>query len=255
MVLFLCEVFEMRTGKFLTAEWRRLAMLNYEVDPAILSPLVPRGVELDTWNNRHFVSIVGFLFLKTRVLGLPIPFHQNFEEINLRFYVRRAGLDGWRRGVVFIKEIVPRWAIATVARVVYNENYVARRMSHRIDPDAGQIETIAPNGSVEYGWRDGESWHRIRAKTIGEAQPLISGSEEEFITEHYWGYAAQRDGGCVEYQVEHPRWRVWRTSEADFECDVERVYRRRFVECLSAKPSSAFVADGSAVVVRRGVKI
>jgi len=237
---------------FLTAEWRHLAMLNYEVDPAILSPLVPRGVELDIWNDRNFVSVVGFLFLNTRVLGLPIPFHQNFEEINLRFYVRRKADDGWRRGVVFVKEIVPRWAIATVARVVYNENYVARRMSHRVDLNDG---TIATNGLVEYSWRDGEAWHRVSAKTDDEARSLVAGSEEEFITEHYWGYAAQRDGGAVEYQVEHPRWRVWRTREAAFDCDVKRVYGHQFVECLSAKPSSAFVADGSEIVVRKGVKL
>ena len=242
----------MQTEEFLTAEWRSLAMLNYEVDPAILRPFVPRGAELDTWNDRHFVSVVGFLFLKTRVLGLPVPFHRDFEEINLRFYVRRRAEDGWRRGVVFIKEIVPRWAIAAVARVVYNENYVARRMRRRMDLDNG---TIALNGSVEYSWRDGGLWHHVRAKTAGEARPLAAGSEEEFITEHYWGYAAQRDGGCVEYRVEHPRWLVWRTSEADFECDVKRVYGSQFVECLSAKPASAFVADGSAVVVRNGLKI
>jgi uncharacterized protein YqjF (DUF2071 family) len=242
----------MQTGEFLTAEWRNLAMLNYEVDPAILLPYVPRGVELDTWKGRHFVSVVGFFFLNTRVLGLPVPFHSDFEEINLRFYVRRRAEDGWRRGVVFIKEIVPRWAIATVAQVIYNENYVARRMRRRIDMDNG---TISPNGSVEYSWRDGGLWHHVRAKTDGEARPLVTGSEEEFITEHYWGYAAQRDGGSVEYQVEHPRWRVWQTSEATFECDVKRVYGHQLVECLSAKPASAFVADGSAIVVRKGRRI
>src|SRR5262245_43214929 len=242
----------MQTEEFLTAEWRSLAMLNYEVDPAILRPFVPRGAELDMWNDRHFVSVVGFLFLKARVLGLPVPFHRNFEEINLRYYVRRRAEDGWRRGVVSIKEIVPRWAIATVARIIYNENYVARPMRHSIDVDNG---TIAQNGMVEYSWRDGGLWHHVRAKTDGEARPLAAGSEEEFITEHYWGYAGQRDGGSVEYQVEHPRWRVWRTSEAAFDCDVKRVYGHQFVECLSAKPSSAFVADGSAIVVRKGMRI
>src|SRR5215468_1398091 len=164
----------MRTREFLTAEWRRLAMLNYEIDPAALRPFVPRGVELDTWNNRHFVSVVGFLFLKTRVLGLPIPFHQDFEEINLRFYVRRRAEGGWRRGVAFIKEIAPRWAIAAVARVVYNENYVARRMRHRIDLDGG---TIAPNGSVEYSWRDGSSKARKRSSS-----PNISGVTPRSVT-------------------------------------------------------------------------
>jgi len=242
----------MRTGEFLRAEWRRLAMLNYEIDPAILRPFVPRGVELDAWNNRHFVSVVGFLFLKTRVLGLPIPFHQNFEEINLRFYVRRRAEDGWRRGVVFIKEIVPRWAIATVARVVYNENYAARRIRHRIDLDNG---TIAPNGSVEYSWRDYGSWHHFRAKTAGGAQPLVADSEEEFITEHYWGYSVQRDGSTIEYQVEHPRWRVWSCVDARVDCDALTVYGGPFVEALVGRPTSAFVADGSEVIVRRGRRL
>jgi uncharacterized protein YqjF (DUF2071 family) len=234
----------METGIFLTAEWRTLLMLNYAIDPATLQPLVPRGTELDQWQGRSYVSVVGFLFLRTRVLGLPIPFHRNFEEINLRFYVRRLGPEGWRRGVVFVKEIVPRRAIATVARVVYNENYVARPMRHRIE-----------RGVVEYEWRDGAAWNRIRATRAGEAQPLQMGSEAEFITEHYWGYAAQPGGGTVEYRVEHPPWRVWQAGDVEFQCDVEGVYGREFVGCLRARPVSAFVAEGSAIVVRRGARI
>src|SRR3954468_20670393 len=118
---------------FLAAEWRYLAMLNYQVDPAILHPHLPRGTELDIWNGRHYISLVGFRFLNTRVLGVPIPFHRNFEEVNLRFYVRRKGPEGWRRGVVFIAEIVPRFAIAAVARLFYNENYVALPTRHKLD--------------------------------------------------------------------------------------------------------------------------
>src|SRR5262245_20887686 len=114
----------MNNRDFLTADWRYLVMINYEVDPEILHPYIPGGTELDQWQGRTFVSVVGFLFLRTRVLGLTIPFHHNFEEVNLRFYVRRRAIEGWRRGVVFIREIVPRWAIAAVAREFYNENYV-----------------------------------------------------------------------------------------------------------------------------------
>src|SRR5205823_7666414 len=117
---------------FLAAEWRNLVLLNYEIDPAVLRPLIPVRTELDPYQGRHYVSLVGFLFLKTRVLGLPIPFHRNFEEINLRFYVRHQAADGWRRGVVFVREIVPRWAIAFVARGLYNEQYVAHPMHSRI---------------------------------------------------------------------------------------------------------------------------
>lgn len=237
-----------QAGEFLTAEWRFLAMLNYEIEPAVLQPHVPRGTELDSWQGKTFASVVGFLFLKTRVLGLPIPFHTDFEEVNLRFYVRRRGEEGWRRGVVFIKEIVPKTAIATMARLVYNENYVAMPMRHTIEQAATQL-------TVAYGWRLGNVWNELSVKTQGKAQPLVSGSEEEFITEHYWGYAAQKDGGCVEYRVEHPPWRVWSVAECELVCDVERLYGAPFIEPLQARPSSAFLAEGSPVAVRRGVRM
>jgi uncharacterized protein len=238
----------MQRRRFLTAEWRKLAMINYEIDPAVLLKYKPRGTELDDWQGKSFISIVGFLFQKTRVFGLPIPYHRNFEEVNLRFYVRYLGDAGWRRGVVFIKEIVPRQAIATSARLFYNENYAARRMKNRIDWDGSTF-------TVEYSWLELESWNRLKVKTTGEPQSLVPGSEEEFITEHYWGYSAQSDGGCLEYQVEHPPWRVWQVSDARFQCDIEQVYGRQFLEYLQAEPRSAFLAEGSPVTVRRGVRI
>jgi uncharacterized protein YqjF (DUF2071 family) len=118
---------------FLTAEWRDLVLLNYEVDPGLLVPYVPRGTELDYWNSKAFVSLVGFRFVNTKVFGVPIPLHSNFTEANLRFYVRRREQGEVRRGVVFIREIVPRPAIALVARTFYNENYVTLPMTHTIE--------------------------------------------------------------------------------------------------------------------------
>ncbi len=238
------------TSTFLTARWRYLAMLNYEVDPAILRSRVPAGTELDTWHGRTFVSVVGFRFLDTRVLGIPIPFHRNFDEVNLRFYVRREHLDGpdgpdrMRRGVVFIKEVVPRAAIAWVARNVYNENYVALPMRHHI---------ALPR--VSYEWNHAATWSRLAVTCSGEAFLPDEDSEEAFITEHYWGYALQQDGATLEYQVEHPRWNVWRSSTSSLDGDVDGLYGSELGSFLKGKPSSAFVADGSAVVVRKGVPI
>jgi uncharacterized protein YqjF (DUF2071 family) len=237
---------------FLTAEWRWLAMLNYEVEPAILESRVPRGTELDGWQGRTFVSMVGFRFLDTRVRGWAIPFHRNFEEVNLRFYVRRLGEDGWRRGVVFVREIVPRWAIATLARLVYGENYLALPMRHRQDLPQGEASI---RGLVEYGWQHKGRWNALSARIAGAARPPAPGSQEEFITEHYWGYAAQRDGGTVEYRVEHPPWPVWRASDCALDCDVAALYGPEFAPSLSGAPSSAFVAAGSPVIVRRGLPL
>ena len=231
-------------GKFLTAEWRSLAMLNYQVDAAILIPHVPAGTELDSFDGAVYISMVGFLFQRTRVLGAPIPGHQDFEEVNLRFYVRRRDQDRWKRGVVFLKEIVPKYAIAALARGLYNENYVSMPMRHRAD-----------GKRVEYGWRYLGNWNRLGVEIAGEPGLAAPDSLEEFITEHYWGYTRQRDGGCLEYRVEHVPWRLWQTSRAQLSCDAAELYGPEFALALAVAPGSAFLAEGSAVAVYRGVRI
>jgi uncharacterized protein YqjF (DUF2071 family) len=226
-------------------------MINYAVDPAILKPLVPPGTELDEFRGRTYVSMVGFLFLDTRLLGIPIPFHRHFEEVNLRFYVRRALPDGggWRRGAVFIREIVPKLAVAQIARLVYNEHYIALPMRHRLDlPPADVVR-------AEYGWKRGARWHSLHVEARGEPSEVADGSEEEFITEHYWGYTTQRDGGCLEYEVEHPRWKVWKATDYAFDCDIAAIYGETFRPFLSGPASSAFLADGSPVFLRNGVRL
>ena len=227
-------------------------MLNYEVDPALLARRAPSGTELDFWEGKTFVSMVGFLFLNTKVLSWTVPFHRDFAEVNLRFYVRRKGPEGWRRGVVFIKEIVPRWAIAAVARMVYNENYIALPMRHEVllPSNSSSLDEV-----VEYAWQFHGQWNRLRVKPSGEPQALVPGSQEEFIAEHYWGYVAQRDGGCVEYQVEHLPWRVWRATESSLECDIAALYGKEFVGSMSTQPSSAFVAEGSPIIVNKGTRL
>lgn len=237
---------------FLTAEWRYLAMLNFEIEPAVLRPLVPGGTELDAHEGRTLVSVVGFRFLQTRVRGLALPWHRHFDEVNLRFYVRRAAPEGWRRAVVFVRELVPRRAIAWVARALYNEPYRAVPMRHEVDM-AG-AETGGP-GRVRYEWRHAGRWHALEATTTGTPALPAAGSEAEFVTEHYWGYTAQRDGGCKEYRVTHPRWPVWAVTRAGLDCDVARLYGPPFVEALSAPPRSAFVAAGSAVAVYPGRRV
>src|SRR4051812_37339218 len=121
------------TNTFLKAEWRKLAMINYAVDKKLLEPYLPRHTELDYWNNTCYVSLVGFMFLNTRIKGVKVPFHINFEEVNLRFYVRYKEAEIWKRGVVFIQEIVPLPALTFVANTIYQEHYQTRPMKHRWD--------------------------------------------------------------------------------------------------------------------------
>lgn len=224
-------------------------MLNYLVDPGVLAGRVPRGTELDTFEGRTFISIVGFRFLDTRVLGIPVPWHRNFEEINLRFYVRRETGSETRRGVVFIKEIVPRPMIALIARRLYNENYVSMPMTHFDEVGLRKEPRVA------YSFRHSTRMNRVEVRACGAPYLPEETSEEAFITEHYWGYARQRDGSTLEYEVRHLRWNVWRTSEARFDAEAGEIYGPELGRVLSAPPHSGFLADGSAVAVYRGTPL
>lgn len=235
---------------FLTARWEDLVLLNFECPAEILAPLCPVGTELDSWQGRHLVSLVGFHFVDTRLKGIPIPGHRNFAEVNLRFYVRRNVPDeAPRRGVVFVREVVPRHAISWTARLLYNEPYATAQMTRDVslDPLSG--------GALRYGWAiDGER-HELRAEVQGAAHTLVPGSEAEFITEHYWGYTRQRDGGTIEYRVSHPAWQVWE-GQGEYESSpAAMLYGSAFSEVLSATPHSCFVAVGSGVEVFPGVRV
>jgi hypothetical protein len=244
---------------FLTAEWRYLVMLNYTAsrDTVLaLQELTPPGTELDSWNGKTLISIVGFLFLNTRLLKIPVPFHRNFEEVNLRFYVRRRHASEWRRGVVFVREIVPLRAVAALARLCYGEKYVATPMRHRVVPTADPSSPrLMEPGSANYQWIHRDRHCSVSANFSGTPQLPPPGSEEEFITEHYWGYSSRARRPSLEYEVEHPRWRVWSALDPVLDCDPKTLYGPRFEATLSAPLSSAFVAEGSPVSVRWGTPV
>jgi uncharacterized protein len=237
---------------FLTTTWRDLAMLNYAVEPALLKPYLPLGVELDDWNRQAYLSIVGTLFLDTRIFGLPIPFHRDFEEVNLRFYVRRKVAGAWRRGVVFIKELVPLPAVAHVARACYGENYFAVPMGHGRPPDS----PAHSSPTICYWWRTKNRVNRI--ELIGHAEPMhpvALGTIEHFIAQRYWGYCGSPHRRTIEYHVEHAPWNTCRPAKATLDCDIAATYGQQFVDTLKSPPASAFIADGSLVRIYRPLRL
>ncbi|MCC6582043.1 MAG: DUF2071 domain-containing protein [Phycisphaeraceae bacterium] len=230
--------------RFLTAEWRDLVMANYEVDQALFEPLVPAGCELDHHDGKYFVSLVGFMFLNTRVLGMPVPFHVNFEEVNLRFYVRHETKDEVRRGVVFVKEIVPRWAIAFVARTRYGEPYEAWKMAH-----------IRNRSEVGYSWSKGDRKNSVRVEVGDSLGVPPAGSEGEFIIEHYWGYTRRGNGRTDEYKVEHPKWELFAVKDTAINVDFGYTYGQTFAFLSDSRPHSVLLAKGSEISVFKGKSI
>jgi uncharacterized protein YqjF (DUF2071 family) len=234
---------------FLSAEWRDVVMLNYQVDPHLLAKYVPFGTVLDSFRGKTYVSLVGFRFCRTKLFGaITVPFHSDFEEVNLRFYVRRQCGADERRGVVFIAEIVPRRAVALVARLLYGENYVCLPMRHHVRSEGAER-------TVEYRWHVKKQWCKLTAQASSGSALPPEGSLEQFITEHYWGYSTHRSGNSVEYHVSHAQWQVWPCTATSFEGDASTPYGHELGEILQHQPDSAFISDGSPVVVYKGTKI
>jgi uncharacterized protein YqjF (DUF2071 family) len=229
---------------FLTAEWRKLAIVNYAIEPELLLPHLPYKTELDLWNGTCYLSLVGFMFLNTKLKGLHIPFHTHFEEENLRFYVRYKDGDESKRGVVFIKEIVPKPALAFVANTIYKENYQSLPMKHMWTENNNEL-------IVEYAWKLG-NWNSMRVIGEPKASIIDEGSEAEFITEHYWGYTKIDSTKTSQYQVEHPRWNAYSVKDFSIDVDFGKVYGRQFEFLKNNNPKSVFLAEGSEIKVREG---
>lgn len=230
--------------KFLTAKWHDLIMANYEIDPALLESRVPPGTELDLHEGKCFVSLVGFMFLDTRVMGFLIPFHVDFEEVNLRFYVRRETGDEVRRGVVFIKEIVPRAAIASVARIVYGEPYERWKMSNYRDDE-----------HVRYSWSRGECANNLSVTRGANLGVPDAGSHGEFIIEHYWGYTKRGEKRSDEYKVEHPKWELFTADNPKIDVNFAKTYGQEFAFLSNTEPHSVLLAAGSDIAVYKGKTI
>jgi uncharacterized protein YqjF (DUF2071 family) len=231
----------------LSAEWRDLVMISYEVDPLLLVQYVPGGTSLDFHGGRALVSVVGLRLLNTHVAGVPVPFHHDLEQVNFRFYVWRQTRTELRRGVVFIKEIVPNSSMTLGARLFFNENYVSAPMRHQV--------MHAEQGCASYEWLAAGRWNRISAKQHGTPRRVEPGSLETFIKDRPWGYSRQRDGSTLEYYVEHPAWDIWPATDAVLDCEVGEVFGRQFVATLSRDPASAFIAVGSETTLYPGRRV
>ena len=228
---------------FLRAEWRKLVLANYAVNPKILEPYLPYGTELDFWQNKCYVSLVGFMFLNTKVKGIKVPGHVNFEEVNLRFYVKRTGENGGvKRGVVFIKEIVPKPMITFIANQLFKENYQTLAMDHL-------WEEKENNRVVKYVWYKENRENSILVETDLKSEKVKENSKEFFITEHYWGYSKGKGNTANKYEVTHPSWEVYPVKKAEISIDFGLTYGNNFDFLNQQQPASVMLAEGSEICV------
>ena len=226
----------------MTARWENLIMANYAIDAAKLNEYLPRGVEIDLYQGKAFVSLVGFLFKNSRIFGMPIPLLGTFEEVNLRFYVKRKESNGYKRGVVFINETVPYKPVAWLANKLYKEHYISIPTKHH-------IETFKSHKEVEFQWKTTSQWNKIGVEADILLEEIEHGSFQEFIFEHYFGYTRLNDTTSQEYRIRHPRWKVNRVTKYDINCNFAEMYGPAFAELTHQEPEDVFIAEGSNVSI------
>lgn len=224
---------------FLIANWEKLIFVNYQVDPNILRPYLPTGLELDDHNGTYYLSFVTMRFDNTRVKNIPFPFHKRFEEVNLRFYVKRKSIDGsWRKGVVFISEIVPKPLITFVARMLYNESYQTMKLSHR------WIRTHDLQ-DISYSIHKDHKKNTISIETNSESKSIAPNSLQDFIIERYFGYTKNHKGKTIEYQVIHKPWKTHTITKTEIDIDFKNIYGDTFSFLDTMDPDSIFFTEGS----------
>lgn len=228
---------------FLTAQWENLVMANYEIDPKILAPFLPKGVELDFFEGKTYVSLVGFLFKKTKIFGIPTYGFGTFEEVNLRFYVTRKEGNITKRGVVFINETVPNKIVAWVANYFYKEHYIAIPTKH-------SWEISTENKQISYSWKIKNEWNKLKVNTSISKHLMAKGSIEEFIFEHYFGYTKVSETETIEYYIQHPSWQINQIKNFEINCNFEEMYGKHFAFLSAKTPNSVMLAEGSDIAVK-----
>lgn len=223
---------------FMTARWLNLILAQYPVDDHLLAPYLPAGLELDRWQGQAYVSLVGFQFVDARVFGIRWPGYQHFPEWNLRVYVRQ----GDRRGVLFIREYVPQWLVAAIARWMYNEPYRKARFQQQIEDNA---DSLRVSYQVRVGGRDHRLWAR-GAKPAATPEP---DSLEHFFKEHTWGFGRNRRGKLTQFAVEHPIWETFPVQEFGVEIDWGVLYGPEWAGMNHRSPASVILARGSEIAV------
>jgi uncharacterized protein YqjF (DUF2071 family) len=231
------------TKTFLSAHWENLIMANYEINADVLIPYLPQGVELDFYNNKTYVSLVGFMFKQTSLFNIPIPFLGTFEEINLRFYVVRKEGNTIKRGVVFINETVPYKPVAWLANKLYKEHYTAV-------PTKNSISISDDIKTIKYEWKIKNSWNHLAVNASASKTNMQANSMEEFIFEHYYGYTKLNQQQSQEYRINHARWFTNEVKNFSVDCDFSSMYGNNFSFLKHLQPNSVIIAEGSPVTIK-----
>lgn len=224
----------LRRTPILRADWKRLLIASWAIDPALAAPSLPRGIELARLRGAAHVSVVAFEFKRMRIRGVALPGLGDFPEVNIRTYVSGGG----RRGVLFLREFAPHRLVVAGARLLYNEpyRYAAMRSGSRVEDDVIMVER-------RLQWR-GAAIH-ARASALQAWRTPDESSDEHYFKEHAWGFGVDRRGESIVYRVRHARWRIATLRDWRIDVDWAGVMGPQWSALAGVAPDSVLLADGS----------
>ena len=178
--------------------WSDLLFAHWAVDPALVRPYVPPGLELDCWQGEAWLGVVPFAMRGIRLRGVPpVPGTSAFLELNLRTYVT----DGRRPGVYFFSLDAASRAAVRAARLGFHLPYFDARMSLRRGPQGWLYYS---SERTHRGAAPGRFLGRYRP--VGEPARAVPGSLEHWLTERYCLYAVDRGRRVWRGEIHHEPW-------------------------------------------------
>lgn len=227
---------------FLKAQWKELTLVNFALEPDFLINILPVGLDPDLLHGKAYASLVAFDFESIRVGGIPWPGYTQFPELNLRVYVRCS--EAGRRGVFFIRELIPGKIPTAIARVAYNEPYSACPLtrSHQALVNGAQVQR------TDWIWKGAPNY--LEVEVGPETMMPATDEDANWFKEQEWGFGHSRLGELLRYHVTHPRWMVRKVHRCDYEVDWLGLYGPIWARQLEgAEPDSLMHCIGSEIAV------
>lgn len=219
----------------ISQHWGDLAFLHWRVDPALVAPHLPPGVEPDVFDGSSWVGLIPFE-LSHSAFGPfpPVPWLGRFAETNVRLY--GVGPDG-RRSVVFRTLEASKLLPAVTARVGLGLPYTWADMS-----------IVRGGGLIAYSSR--RNWPaadgpvpRPRTRVVVRPRPgaVVDDPRADFLTAR-WGMHVARGGRTRFWPNHHASWSL--TAADLVELDDELLAATGFAGVAARPPDSVLYSRG-----------
>ncbi len=179
-----------------TMRWHDLLFLHWPVRPEIIRPLIPQGLELDTFDGAAWIGVIPFRMTGVRPRYLPPFAGLAFPEMNVRTYVWTPG----RSGVWFFSLDATNRLAVRAARAWYGLPYYNARITVQLERGTVHYRSIRVDKRSA-----GVEFH-ASYKPTGEVYRSAPETLDRWLTDRYCLYAMDQQGRLGYADIQHLPW-------------------------------------------------